>query len=49
MALTSFVWLTLYFCQVELDVLTGEKTVRRADVIGDTGASISPMVSELKQ
>jgi xanthine dehydrogenase/oxidase len=30
--------------EVEVDVLTGEKTVRRVDLIEDTGTSISPAV-----
>ena len=30
--------------EVEVDVLTGEKNIRRVDVIEDTGASISPAV-----
>ncbi|TRY76734.1 hypothetical protein TCAL_11871 [Tigriopus californicus] len=30
--------------EVEVDVLTGEKNVRRADLVQDTGASISPNI-----
>ncbi|XP_059083877.1 uncharacterized protein LOC131881124 isoform X2 [Tigriopus californicus] len=30
--------------EIELDLLTGEKTVRRADVMEDTGAALSPNV-----
>ena len=30
--------------EVEVDVLTGEKSIRRADLIEDTGTSISPEV-----
>ena len=31
-------------CEVELDVLTGEMNVRRADILEDTGTSISPEI-----
>ncbi len=30
--------------EVELDVLTGEKSVRRVDLMADTGTSMSPLV-----
>lgn len=30
--------------EIELDILTGEMTIRRADLVEDTGTSISPEV-----
>ncbi len=30
--------------EVEIDVLTGEKNVRRVDLMEDTGSSMSPLV-----
>lgn len=32
--------------EVELDVLTGEKTIRRSDIIEDTGKPINPKLDE---
>eukprot|EP00095_Tigriopus_kingsejongensis_P005797 maker-scaffold88_size394946-snap-gene-2.26 protein:Tk05797 transcript:maker-scaffold88_size394946-snap-gene-2.26-mRNA-1 annotation:"hypothetical protein DAPPUDRAFT_313254" len=30
--------------EIEMDILTGEKTIRRADIVEETGSSISPFV-----
>jgi len=41
---SCYVFKVLHLAQVELDVLTGEKTVRRTDLMADVGNSVSPMV-----